>query len=132
MKLPRSRPVRKGRIEIIPMIDVMFFLLATFMIASLSMQKLNAVGIKLPQGQATETKIEDLITITVQKDGQLLLNKTPIAMDGLKPALQALLHGHDNVVIAADKDARHGDVVKAMLGARSAGVNDFSIAIDNE
>jgi len=132
MKLPRSRQVKKGRIEIIPMIDVMFFLLVTFMIASLSMQKLNAVGIKLPQGQAAEAKIENQITIAVQKDGQIMLNKAPVAADGLKPALQALLHGNDNVVIAADKDARHGDVVRAMLGARSAGVNDFSIAVDNE
>ena len=133
MKLTRLRSTPKGRIEIIPMIDVMFFLLATFMIASLSMQKLNAVGIKLPQGQAAETRLEDLITITVQKDGQLLLNKTPVTMDALMPTLLSLVNGqHKNVVIAADKDARHGDVVKAMLIARSVGINDFSIAVDNE
>jgi len=132
MKLPRSRTTKKGRIEIIPMIDVMFFLLATFMIASLSMQRLNALGVQLPQGQAVETKIEDKVTIAIQKDGQILVNKTPVAIDGLKAALQNLWHVHEIVVIAADKDAHHGDVVKAMLAARSAGINDFSIAVDNE
>jgi biopolymer transport protein ExbD len=133
MKLSRLRSTPRGRIEIIPMIDVMFFLLATFMIASLSLQKLNAVAIKLPQGQAAEKRMDDLITITIQKDGQFLLNKTPVTMEALKSTLLGMVNGqHKNIVIAADKDAHHGDVVKAMLAARSVGVNDFSIAVDNE
>ena len=52
MKLRRSRASKRGRIEIIPMIDVMFFLLATFMLASLTMQRLDAVKLELPQGNA--------------------------------------------------------------------------------
>ena len=53
MKLRRSRASKRGRIEIIPMIDVMFFLLATFMLASLAMQRLDAVKLDLPQRTAT-------------------------------------------------------------------------------
>ena len=132
MKLPRSRITKRGRIEIIPMIDVMFFLLATFMIASLSLQKLNAIGVKLPQGQAAEAKIEDKITITIQKDGQILLNKTPVTSANLTLALQAQWHAGEDVIIAADKDAHHGDVVNAILAARAAGISDFSFAVDNE
>ena len=132
MKLPRSRATKRGRIEIIPMIDVMFFLLATFMIASLSLQKLNAIGVNLPPGKAAEAKMEDKITIAVQKDGQVLLNKTPVAANALTAALQAQWHRGEDVVIAADKDARHGDVVGAMLAARAAGISDFSLAVDNE
>jgi biopolymer transport protein ExbD len=52
MKLRRSRASRQGRIEIIPMIDVMFFLLATFMLASLTMQNLHSLPVDLPQGRA--------------------------------------------------------------------------------
>jgi biopolymer transport protein ExbD len=48
MKLKRSRSYRRGRIEIIPMIDVMFFLLVTFMLASLSMHSLNLLRVDLP------------------------------------------------------------------------------------
>jgi biopolymer transport protein ExbD len=132
MKLRRSRTTKKGRIEIIPMIDVMFFLLATFMIASLSLQKLNAVGVTLPQGQAAEAKVENQITIAIRKDGQFLLNKTPVDADGMTSALRALWHPGIDVVIAADKEARHGDVMRAMLAARTAGINDFAIAVDNE
>ena len=50
MKLRRSRSYRRGRIEIIPMIDVMFFLLVTFMLASLSMQSLNSLQRQLAPG----------------------------------------------------------------------------------
>jgi biopolymer transport protein ExbD len=132
MKLPRSRITRRGRIEIIPMIDVMFFLLATFMIASLSLQKLNAVGVNLPQGRASAANIEDKITIAVEKNGQVLLDKSPIAVANLATALKEKWHPGEDVVIAADKDALHGDVVGAMLAARAAGISAFSIAVDNE
>lgn len=50
MKLRKGRGYRRGRIEIIPMIDVMFFLLVTCMLASLSMQSLNSITVNLPQG----------------------------------------------------------------------------------
>ena len=52
MKIRRARNFRHGRIEIIPMIDVMFFLLVTFMLASLSMQSLNSIAVNLPKGDA--------------------------------------------------------------------------------
>jgi len=52
MKIQRARHFRHGRIEIIPMIDVMFFLLVTFMLASLSMQSLNSITVNLPKGDA--------------------------------------------------------------------------------
>ncbi len=114
------------------MIDVMFFLLATFMIASLSMQRLDALGVQLPQGQAEKTKMENKVTISIQRDGQILLNKAPISVEELKTALQKATNGSQMVIIAADKYARHGDVVKVMLAARAAGINDFSIAVENE
>ena len=58
MKLRKSRTIHKGKIEIIPMIDVMFFLLATFMLASLSMQKLDSLQVDLPEGQAEKLSAE--------------------------------------------------------------------------
>lgn len=59
MKLRKSRIPRKGYIQIIPMIDVMFFLLATFMLASLSMQKLDSLQVNLPKGQAEKLSEEN-------------------------------------------------------------------------
>jgi biopolymer transport protein ExbD len=65
MKQRKSRERRKGRIEIIPMIDVMFFLLVTFMLASLSMQNLHSLHVNLPKGHATPTQTKTTVTLTV-------------------------------------------------------------------
>ena len=87
MKLRRSRQPRRGRIEIIPMIDVMFFLLATFMLASLSMQQLDAVQVNLPQGAAAPMEAKAPVTLTVTPDGKLFLDQTAVTLDSLAPKI---------------------------------------------
>jgi biopolymer transport protein ExbD len=67
MKFRRSRASKRGRIEIIPMIDVMFFLLATFMLASLAMQRLDAVKVDLPSGQAQRMSEDQPLTLAVDR-----------------------------------------------------------------
>ena len=133
MKLRRARAARKGRIEIIPMIDVMFFLLATFILASLSMQSINAVQVNLPRGKSAALEQKEPITMTVQRDGKLYLDKQPVALDQLAAALSTMLPAHSrNLVVAADSDAPEGVVVHAMLQARHAGVEHFMIAVQRE
>lgn len=132
MKLRRSRQPKRGRIEIIPMIDVMFFLLATFMLASLSMQHLNAVDVKLPQGAAAPLEQKAPVTLTVTPDGKLYLDKTPVTLDTLAPTLKTLLNPADpSVIIAADDAATNGVMVQAMIRAREAGARHFLIAVQH-
>jgi biopolymer transport protein ExbD len=133
MKLRRSRASRRGRIEIIPMIDVMFFLLASFMLASLSMQHLHSLGIDLPKGHAPAMDKRVPITLTITADGHVSLNDVAVTLDTLEPALRPLLAGADpNVVVAADSAAAHGLVVQVMLAARAAGAQHFLIAVRHE
>jgi biopolymer transport protein ExbD len=130
MKLRKSRARRKGRIEIIPMIDVMFFLLATFMLASLALQNLHSLPVDLPRGEAQPLQTKTPVTLTVTRDGDLLLNETPVTLDTLSATLQGMLAGPDsNVVVAADAAAPNGVVVQAMLRARQAGAAHFLIAV---
>jgi biopolymer transport protein ExbD len=132
MKLRRSRQPKRGRIEIIPMIDVMFFLLATFMLASLTMQHLNAVQINLPQGTAAPMEKKPPVTLTVTPEGQLFLDKAPVTLDTLAPTLKTLLNPADpSVVIAADNAATNGVIVQAMIKAREAGAQHFLIAVQH-
>src|SRR5271154_6247354 len=100
MKLRRSRKARRGRIEIIPMIDVMFFLLATFMLASLTLQNLHSLPVDLPQGRAQQLEAPKRITLTVSKESQLFLDEAPVALDDLATALKPLLHPDTSIVIA--------------------------------
>lgn len=133
MKRRKLRGRRRGRIEIIPMIDVMFFLLATFMLASLSLQNLHSVAVNLPKGHAAPLQMKKPVTLTVTRDGNIFLNETPVTLETLSATLQPMLPGPDaEVVIAADGEAPNGIVVQAMLRAREAGAEHFQIAIKRE
>ena len=130
MKLRRSRPSRRGRIEIIPMIDVMFFLLATFILASLSLQNLHSLPVNLPQGKASPIQARTPITLTITKGSSLMIDNTPVTLDNMAETLKPLLKGpDDHIIVAADSAAPEGVVVQAMLRARSAGAEHFLIAV---
>jgi biopolymer transport protein ExbD len=128
MKIKRLRQSKKGQIELIPMIDVMFFLLVTFMLASLSMQRLNAVKVNLTQGKADSIQVENKITLTVTSGGLFFLNKEQLELKALKLKLQTLLQeGDKTVIVLADKNALQGVVMQAMLAAQQAGAKHFSV-----
>jgi biopolymer transport protein ExbD len=133
MKLRSSREFRKGRIEIIPMIDVMFFLLATFMLSSLSMQNLDSLQVNLPQGQAEKLSAKTPVTLTLTSDSQIFINRTPVTLDTLAETLKPLLEDSEHkLIVSADNDAPQGMVVQAMLRARSAGAQHFLIAVKHK
>jgi biopolymer transport protein ExbD len=133
VKLRKSRARRRGRIEIIPMIDVMFFLLATFMLASLSLQNLHSLAVDLPKGNAAPLQAKTPVTLTVTRDGLILLNETVVTLEILAATLQPMLASPDaNVIVAADSAAPNGIVVQAMLRAREAGAQRFLFAIKRE
>ena len=133
MKLRKGRGYRRGRIEIIPMIDVMFFLLVTFMLASLSMQSLNSIRVNLPQGEAPSLQHKEPVTVTITKDSQIFLDKTPTTLATMAFALKPMVQGSDaGVIVNADNAAPEGTVVQAMLQARRAGVEHFLIAVRRE
>jgi biopolymer transport protein ExbD len=130
MKFRPSRQRRRGRIEIIPMIDVMFFLLATFMLASLSLQNLHSLTVNLPRGQAAPLSAPRSITLTVTREGQILLEQTAVTLETLGAALRPRLAAADaRVIVAVDSAAPSGVVVQAMLKAREAGVEHFLFAV---
>jgi biopolymer transport protein ExbD len=133
MKLRVSRARRRGRIEIIPMIDVMFFLLATFMLASLSMQNLHSIAVNLPQGTATPLQPKAPVTLAVTREGALFLDDTPVALATLAASLRSMMSGPDTtIIVAADSEAPNGIVVQAMLRAKEAGAERFQIAVKHE
>ena len=115
------------------MIDVMFFLLVTFMLASLSMQSLHSVPVDLPRGEAAAMQPQQPVTLTVAKDSQIYLDKTPVTLETLAETLKPMLPGPDNdVIVAADNGAAAGIVVQSMIQARRAGVEHFLIAVKHE
>ena len=134
MKLRRGREFRHGRIEIIPMIDVMFFLLVTFMLASLSMQSLNSLPVNLPRGPAESFVKQEPTTLTITREGKVFIDQAETPVDQVASRLRPILTARDTheVAVAADNGALEGIVVQAMLAARQAGADHFLIAVHHE
>jgi len=130
MKLRKSRQRRRGRIEIIPMIDVMFFLLVTFMLASLSMRNLHSLAVDLPQGRAAAMQPQTPVTLTITRDSRIFLDNTPVTLETLAATLKPMLNGPESsLIVAADSAASYGVTVQAMMQARNAGAQHFLIAV---
>jgi len=116
---------QEARIEIIPLIDIMFFLLAAFMLVSLSMVKLKSVEVDLPTATASTTDAKkNLLSISVDKAGTIYLDQTPMGGNELATRLAQAKAANPRlrVFISGDKDARHGAIVRVLDIARSVGI----------
>jgi biopolymer transport protein ExbD len=127
----RTRPVRKARIEIIPMIDVVFFLLVFFMMTSLAMTIYHGLPVSLPQAASGQKTVAETASITVAKDGQTYLNREPVAITALAQRLNPLLAANRDlaVVINADREVAHARVVDVLDELRGTGVTRIAIAV---
>ena len=101
---PRSGAENEARIEIIPLIDIMFFLLAAFMLVSLSMVKMRSVKVDLPTATvSTPDTRRDLVNISVDKSGMAFLDAKPIANNELVILLSGLRkHKMDSALLYRD------------------------------
>ncbi|MBI5774393.1 MAG: biopolymer transporter ExbD [Verrucomicrobia bacterium] len=129
-KLPPENA--EARIEIIPLIDIMFFLLAAFMLVSLSMVNLKSVKVNLPTAAtATPDVKNDFISLSVDRAGMIYFDKKPVGANELVRLLAAWQKTNANtrVFISGDADARHGDVIRALDLVRSTGIQKVAFEI---
>src|SRR3974390_1246556 len=132
MKIGSPIPHHKARIEIIPLIDIMFFLLASFMLASLSMIRLQSIKMDLPTATVAKRDFKpDIVNIGVRKDGQLFLEKKDVSLVELQNYLSNRFKANTNVpvYISGDKDATHGMVIGVLDLVRRQGIQKVSFAI---
>jgi biopolymer transport protein ExbD len=129
VKLTPRQP-KKARIEIIPMIDTVFFLLVFFMMASLSMTVYRGVPLSLPKASSGEAR-QDRVSVSVTRDGAIYLDRDQVEPAQLSERLRALREKDPEVVvvISADGDVTHRHVVEAMDAARTAGISKMAIAV---
>ncbi len=128
--LPSPRGKSRPRLEIIPFIDVMFFLLATFMMVSLSMIKNEGVSVNLPKAvTSAPDDRKTSVTVTISESGDVYLGKERIAPSELRGRLQNLKAGDPDlkVLINGDEHAYFGQAVEALDEIRSLGITKVSI-----
>lgn len=121
---------KKARIEIIPLIDVIFFLLATFVLFTLSLNKLVQVPVNLPVASTSASKdTDETVTLQVSDSGTCYWNKEAINLSEIGPRLEQYKKTTTNprVLIAGDDKAKFGPTVLALDEVRKAGITQVSV-----
>jgi len=135
MKLTSPIPRRRSRIVIIPLIDIMFFLLASFMMVSLQMSKTENIRVNLPAAtQGQHDYSPDMINVAVDKSGAAWLEKTQVTLPELTLILSNRFRADTNVpvFISGDRDTLHGSMVSVLEMVRGAGIQKVAFAVGGE
>ena len=132
------RPINEAEdtfeINILPMIDVIFSILAFFIISSLFLTRSQGLPVDLPSAQTAEPKQSVQLNITIEPDGKMFLDRQPIKLNQLKDALTEKIKPDSEsvVIINADTKVEHGTVVKVMDRLRQVPGAKMAIAADRE
>ncbi|EGS33403.1 biopolymer transporter ExbD [Veillonella sp. oral taxon 780] len=134
MRLRSLRTTSKPKLMIIPMIDIIFFLLVFFMMSMLTMVVQKSVPIQLPQAVASKVDLQRKIPITVTSNGQIYVEAQPVTLDQMIRYLQAeKAKGDDMVVILrGDAKAEYGTFVTVLDTLKQMGIVKVSIATDSK
>jgi biopolymer transport protein ExbD len=135
MNVSSPIPHKKARIEIIPLIDIMFFLLASFMMVSLSQTSMKGMKVSLPTGASGQTQSKkDYISLSVDKDGYTYFDKDKIALEEVLPRLRKLYltNPEAKIFIRGDREAVHGNVTRVLDQIRSSGFTKISFEIKSQ
>ena len=132
---------RRPKIEIIPMVDVMFLMLVFYILSTIALTVQLGIPVDLPEASTSERSRVEEIVITIDKEGSVFLNRKKISVDNLGPALEetaakipgGLEHLQQGaVVLNADLETRHRQVVRVMNELRGVGVTSFAIATEEQ
>ncbi len=116
--------VKKARIEIIPLIDVIFFLLATFVLFTISLNKSNGISVKLPTAETSEPRDPNgTVTISVTDEGTVAWNKDLITLDEFTQRLLQFKQEQPDgrILINGDEHAFFAQAIYVVDEARKAG-----------
>ena len=135
MEVSSPLPKKHARIEIIPLIDIMFFLLASFMMVSLSQTTMKGMKVKLPVGSSGQTQSKkDYVSFSVDRDGFIYWDKERIEDPDVATKLRGLATTNPDakIFIRGDKEALHGNVTRLLDQIRSTGFTKIAFEIASQ
>jgi biopolymer transport protein ExbD len=130
MEIPSPRANKRARIEIIPLIDIIFFLLATFIMVSLSMVKNRGIPVNLPvSATSVPQERKDFVSVTVTERGEIFWNKESTTLGELPARLQKLktMMPDPKIFLNGDAKAELGNAVAVLDEIRLAGISKVAI-----
>ncbi|HVK03714.1 MAG TPA: biopolymer transporter ExbD [Armatimonadaceae bacterium] len=134
MALRNRREMKKTKIEIIPMVDVMLFLLVFFILSTVGIIKLEGLNVNLPKASTGGATQASELTVSINNASEIMVNNRKLGPND--NVGQALLNAAGTganpadlpIVISADRGVSHGLVVRCIDEARSANFSKFAIA----
>lgn len=129
-----TRMKKKPVFMIIPMIDIIFFLLVFFMMNSLQTIAQKALSVQLPQAQSASAPVQMPIILTVDAEGHITMDNKPVSYDEASDMMKKHISENANVavILQADKRTAHGQVVAVMDMLKAAGVKRLAIAAEQK
>jgi biopolymer transport protein ExbD len=135
MEVASPIPKKHARIEIIPLIDIMFFLLASFMMVSLSQTTMKGMKVQLPTGSSGQTQSKkDYYSFSVDRDGFIYWDKVKINYEDVVGRLKPIYATSPDakIFIRADREALHGNVTRLLDQIRSTGFTKIAFEIKSQ
>ncbi len=132
MKVSSPIPKKHARIEIIPLIDIMFFLLASFMMVSLSQTHMKGIRVNLPAPTApVQNPLKDYVAIRVSAGNNVYFDGAFVPEGEVLPRLYQLAQSNPNIKVSlsAEEQALHGDVIAVLDHIRSSGITKIGYQI---
>ena len=134
MRMRSPIPKKHARIEIIPLIDIMFFLLASFMMVSLSQTHMKGIRVNLPSATApppADPNKKDFVSIRVTEGGLIYFDNAPVLDSDVLPKLYQLHEGNKDVKVSLSAEllATHGAVIELLDKIRLAGITKIGYQI---
>lgn len=132
MRLRDRRSFAKPEVMIIPMIDIMFFLLVFFMLSTLYMVDLKTIPVNMPKVENAQTQTNVNYLVTIKSDGSLYLEDRPIDEETLIQNAKVQLSQNPNfaVVVRADENIDYGKIMQLLDKFKGAGITKFGLATD--
>lgn len=132
MGLREWRVACQPRLMIIPMIDIVFFLLVFFMLSTLHMVEQKTLPVQLPAAQVSQGDSKKQIAVTVTVNGQIYIEDEIVPLELLKERVKAELSRQQDAffVLRADRNVEYGRVVAVMDALKAVGVQRLSVATE--
>lgn len=134
MKLDKLRIERAPQLMIIPMIDIIFFLLVFFMMSTLYMVDQNTIPLALPKAATAQSDQTALVPITLTKQGQVLVEQEVLPRELVSQRIRAELSRNPEIsfVIRADQQVEYGQVIGIMDELKQLGVHRVAVATERK
>lgn len=132
MRLQQLDVDKKPKIMIIPMIDIIFFLLVFFMMSMLTMVVQKSISLNLPQTVTSKLDIEKALLVAVTSDGQIYVEQEKIPRETFRRRMEIEKNRNPNlsIVLRADTKSEHGDFVFVLDQLKSVGISKIGIATE--